>query len=104
MTDKVVDGVVVPMTADDLAQMQEDVASVVKAPFITWKADFWRRATEAEAVKLKAVFDAPPSIRLQQVVAAASYFSSVDPDYAVLRQIVAATVGEERAAALLAAS
>lgn len=102
---KLVDGVLVEMDAGDLAQAQADAARAAQAAAngITYKADIWRRCTEAEADVLDAALDQSPS-RLRRLFDDAQYVDPSDPDYPTIRGAVVSALGEARAAVVLAPS
>lgn len=70
---------------------------------ITYKADLYRRCSEAEAEAIEMALMAA-SVRDRRLFETAQYLNSTDPDFDGLRQAMAAMFGQERADELLAAS
>lgn len=101
---KMVDGVLVEMDADDVAQAQADAARPAPAvPSIIFKADIWRRCTDDEAATLDAALEQAPA-RLRRIFDGAQYLDTTDPDYPAIRDAVIAALGQTRAAVVLAPS
>lgn len=77
-------------------------ASSLPEPPLTrlWKADIWRRTTDAEAEALEAMLATAP-VRLRRIFEAAQYLDIDDADYPALRSGIVAVLGEERAAEVL---
>lgn len=73
------------------------------APVITYKADLWRRCTEAEVEAIEEALQALTK-RKRLIFQDAQYISSADPDFDDLRAAAVEMFGAERAAELLAAS
>lgn len=72
------------------------------APMIA-KDDIWRRATDDEAVQMRAALDSQP-VRLQEIYNGATFISPDDELFAVLQGALITLFGEARAAELLARS
>lgn len=87
------------------AALDEVLASTrpVAAPVITYKADIWRRCTDAEAAKIDDALKAS-SIRQRRLFEDAQYLDHSDEAFAFAREALIGLFGEERASDLLAAS
>lgn len=70
---------------------------------ITYKADLWRRATDAEAETIVAVLSQQP-IRKQRLFNDADHLDHADPEFAELKARFVQVFGQERADELLAPS
>jgi len=70
-------------------------------PRIIYKADIWRRASNAEADTMDAMLDSQPA-RLRRMWADAQYLQSDDELYATIEAALTAQFGATRAAELLA--
>lgn len=70
---------------------------------VTYKADIWRRATDAEAEAIQASIDAQPA-RKRNLFRDALYLQHDDLEFAELRAGFTAAFGEARAKELLAVS
>ncbi|HWL80942.1 MAG TPA: hypothetical protein VNR89_08315 [Roseomonas sp.] len=73
------------------------------APVITYKADVWRRCTEAEAETLRALINGA-SAKQQGLWNDSTYLDVADPDFDFVRQAAIGAFGKDRAAELLAPS
>lgn len=79
----------------------EDASPPAPIRYQIAKADIWRRATDAEADAMDAALNAAP-VRLRRTYSAAQYIDSGDEWFPELEAGIAAAVGPERAAELLA--
>lgn len=75
--------------------------SLPPAPRQIYKADIWRRATNAEADIMDAMLDSQPA-RLRRMWADAQYLQSDDELYATIEAALIGQFGATRAAELLA--
>lgn len=73
------------------------------APVITYKLDFWRRMTEAEADAVEMALAGAP-VRDRRMIEEAQVLDHADADFARLREAVVGMFGQARADALLAPS
>ena len=86
-----------------LTDVAPPVLQPVLPPVRIYKADLWRRATDAEAVTIdQALADQP--VRLRRLFDDATFLDPTDPEFAAFRAGFIAAFGEARAAELLAPS
>jgi hypothetical protein len=81
----------------------ESVTPEPVLPSMTYKADIWRRASDAEAETIVAVLG-QQTVRKQRLFNDATVLSHADPEFAELRAGFIAAFGEARASELLAPS
>lgn len=67
------------------------------------KDAIWRRATDDEAVQMRAALDAQP-VRLREIYDGAAWIETTDELFGVLQAALVQLFGEERAAQLLEAT
>ncbi|WP_336812228.1 hypothetical protein [Bosea sp. MMO-172] len=93
-------GMTEPVGADD-PEVVSFLNPPAPGPTRLFKAELWRRLTEAEADALDAALAAAPT-RLRRIFEAAQYLDTADPDYPALRAGIVAALGEARADEVLA--
>jgi len=72
-------------------------------PIVIYKADIWRRATDAEAVTIDAQLNAQP-VRLRRMWQDSQMLSTSDEMYPIIKTAFIAAFGRARADVLLAPS
>jgi hypothetical protein len=92
------DGSVIDVSDAELA-----LGPVPPSPSITYKADIWRRATDAEAATIVAVLG-QQSLRKQRLFNDATVLGHADPEFTELKAGFIQAFGAARADQLLAAS
>lgn len=100
---KWVDGLQIEMTPEEEAEFLANLPQITRAPSRTYKADVWRRATDAEAATIDAQINAQP-IKLRNMFRDCDHLSHEDPYFTGLKAGFVAAFGQARADELLAPS
>lgn len=91
------------LAAHDAAVARAAEAATAVLPRVTYKADIWRRCTDAQAVALDALLKGQ-TVRQQRIFNDATQINHADPLFADLHAGIAAAFDAETADALLAPS
>lgn len=100
---KWVDGLEVEMTPAEEAEFFANRPVPVELPSRTFKADIWRRATDAEASTIDTQINAQP-VKLRNLFRDCDFLSHADPYFAALKDGFVQAFGQARADELLAPS